>query len=210
MWYFTWILGVLLACAFGIINVLWLEAQEGLDQESIILDPLTKLPTRVGFLESLEDRIEQYKSEPSPFLLMLVSLDAYRTLSENDGNESVNQMVLKIADVIKQEIRLPVDSVARYDAATFAIILPGANIDVAEIVANRIRENVLTQKIVSSNEPIISIGVAEYPTHLSCGDDENFQQHIKSILQSTDKAVRQAQKQGKNGFCCATEQAVAS
>ncbi len=25
MWYFTWILGVLLACAFGIINAMWLE-----------------------------------------------------------------------------------------------------------------------------------------------------------------------------------------
>lgn len=25
MWYFTWILGVLLAAAFGIINVMWLE-----------------------------------------------------------------------------------------------------------------------------------------------------------------------------------------
>jgi len=28
MWYFSWILGVLLACAFGIINVMWLEAEE--------------------------------------------------------------------------------------------------------------------------------------------------------------------------------------
>ena len=26
MWYFTWILGVLLACSFGIINAMWLEA----------------------------------------------------------------------------------------------------------------------------------------------------------------------------------------
>lgn len=25
MWYFAWILGVLLACAVGVINVLWLE-----------------------------------------------------------------------------------------------------------------------------------------------------------------------------------------
>ncbi|MGY0218702.1 cytochrome bd-I oxidase subunit CydX [Endozoicomonadaceae bacterium StTr2] len=25
MWYFSWILGVLLACSFGIINVLWYE-----------------------------------------------------------------------------------------------------------------------------------------------------------------------------------------
>ncbi|WP_435104240.1 cytochrome bd-I oxidase subunit CydX [Arhodomonas sp. AD133] len=25
MWYFTWILGVLFACAFGIINAMWIE-----------------------------------------------------------------------------------------------------------------------------------------------------------------------------------------
>ncbi len=28
MWYFSWILGVLLACACGIINVLWYEFHE--------------------------------------------------------------------------------------------------------------------------------------------------------------------------------------
>lgn len=28
MWYFTWILGVLLALAFGIINVMWYEAEQ--------------------------------------------------------------------------------------------------------------------------------------------------------------------------------------
>lgn len=28
MWYFTWILGVLLAVAVGIINVMWLEATQ--------------------------------------------------------------------------------------------------------------------------------------------------------------------------------------
>ncbi len=25
MWYFAWILGVLLACAFGIVNAMWTE-----------------------------------------------------------------------------------------------------------------------------------------------------------------------------------------
>ncbi|RTZ81147.1 MAG: cytochrome bd-I oxidase subunit CydX [Gammaproteobacteria bacterium] len=33
MWYFSWILGVLLALAFGIINVLWYEAEQ--HQQSI-------------------------------------------------------------------------------------------------------------------------------------------------------------------------------
>ena len=31
MWYFTWILGLLLACSLAIINVLWLESTQDLD-----------------------------------------------------------------------------------------------------------------------------------------------------------------------------------
>lgn len=34
MWYFTWILGVLLAVALGIINVMWLESEQTLDEGS--------------------------------------------------------------------------------------------------------------------------------------------------------------------------------
>ncbi|KKC98192.1 MULTISPECIES: cytochrome bd-I oxidase subunit CydX [Photobacterium] len=34
MWYFAWILGVLLACSFGIINALWLETTENMDAEN--------------------------------------------------------------------------------------------------------------------------------------------------------------------------------
>ena len=35
MWYFAWILGVLLACAFGIINALWLEHTEMMDKKIV-------------------------------------------------------------------------------------------------------------------------------------------------------------------------------
>jgi cytochrome bd-I ubiquinol oxidase subunit X len=31
MWYFSWILGVMLAAALGVINVLWLETEHALD-----------------------------------------------------------------------------------------------------------------------------------------------------------------------------------
>jgi cyd operon protein YbgT len=34
MWYFAWILGVLLACSIGIINLLWLEAEENFEKNS--------------------------------------------------------------------------------------------------------------------------------------------------------------------------------
>ena len=41
MWYFVWFLGVLLACAFGIINGLWfdqIEDQEAKDKENLLIN----------------------------------------------------------------------------------------------------------------------------------------------------------------------------
>ncbi len=35
MWYFAWILGVLLACSFGIINALWLESADLMAKEAV-------------------------------------------------------------------------------------------------------------------------------------------------------------------------------
>lgn len=33
MWYFSWILGVSLACSFAVLNALWFELNEQRDQE---------------------------------------------------------------------------------------------------------------------------------------------------------------------------------
>ena len=205
MWYFTWILGVLLACAFGIINVLWLEAQEALDQESIILDPLTRLPTRVRFLEVLENKIGDYKTDQIPFSMMFISMDAFRSLSEHEDNDVVNNMVMTIAEVIKKNIRLPHDFISRYDAATFTIILPGATTNIAKTIAERICKNTVEQTNVPTDESIISIGVAEYPALIGGNIDDSMQEQVTTLLEETDQACKNAQKQEKNSSCCANE-----
>ena len=39
MWYFSWILGIGLACAFAILNAMWLEVAEGKPPEQAPHDP---------------------------------------------------------------------------------------------------------------------------------------------------------------------------
>ena len=112
-------------------------------------------------------------------------------------------MVLQVAEVIKQEIRLPLDTVTRYDAATFAIILPGAETSTAEVIAQHICENTVAQTQLQATDSVVSVCVAEYPAHLTCDTDENIQNKIRAILQSTDKALKTAQQQGCNRICCA-------
>ncbi|WP_153100267.1 cytochrome bd-I oxidase subunit CydX [Paraburkholderia hayleyella] len=48
MWYFTWILGIGVALGFGIINVMWLEAQDtfGKSGERPDASPPQKAPAR--------------------------------------------------------------------------------------------------------------------------------------------------------------------
>ena len=36
MWYFAWILGVVAAAAFGVINVMWYEFQDDLESNGVL------------------------------------------------------------------------------------------------------------------------------------------------------------------------------
>ena len=199
MWYFTWLLGVLLACAFGIINALWLEAQEGMDQQTAVLDPLTKLPARVEFLDALEQALNQYRLNKSGFALLLVGLNKFKQLSEQDDSTKLDQTVLTIAQMIKQETRPPIDFVCRYDAATFVILLPAANISTAKPIAGRICE-----QTESSSSPLVSIGVVEFPADVDFNINDSVQTQIKQLLQLADKALTAAQ-QTNTCICAATE-----
>ncbi len=199
MWYFTWILGVLLACAFGIINVLWLEAQEGLDQHTAVLDPLTKLPNRVEFLQQLEQIMEKQQTNPNnPFSLLLISMDAFQSVCDKLGEECLDKMIMTICRIIDFETRRQIDTVARYDARTFAVILSGSTIPFAQATAARIRDAVVEQLHDTDEGPLLSIGIAEYRQ-----TEGQSRPAMEDLLRCADKALNRARQNGANELCCA-------
>ena len=203
MWYFAWVLGVLLACAFGIINVLWLEAQESLDQDSSVLDPLTKLINRVEFLEVLEETIERCKTSGTPFSLLLVSLDAFQPILQQEGDEAANESVLNVTEIIKRETRREIDTAARYDAETFAIILPGAHTPAAETIARRVCDQATERLGSKSCESIVSIGIAEYPKPACPESAGRAWDEVEALLRTTDDTLKRAQRQDGGALVCA-------
>ena len=73
MWYFTWILGLGLALAFGIINVMWLEAnyafgvrdeaqtRERFERQKLVaglLKACEKRPVSIASIEGVADKVE--------------------------------------------------------------------------------------------------------------------------------------------------------
>lgn len=192
MWYFSWILGLLLACSLGIINVLRLEAQEALEKESLPLDSLTQLLTKNAILQRLREKIENSKRNGSPFSLVFISLKPFQKQQQLPLHE-LEAMLRDVVDVLKHDIRIGIDLAARFDEACFLLTLTGAPLKKAEQVANAIKKDVLENVKTADHIPVtVQSGAAEYSVHAV-----EFGTEVVTLEQEVQALIEVAQKN-----CC--------
>jgi len=162
MWYFTWILGLLLACSLGIINVLRLEAQEAWDKDNITLDPVTHLMTKDTMLVRLKEKVENSKRNGFPFSILLLNLSDFKTRN-NIANYEMDGILREVSNCFKDEIRGGVDIAARTEEDEFLIAMPGSPQNKAEEIAQRIK-NIIGEKVPAPQGVTVelSTGVAEF------------------------------------------------
>jgi cyd operon protein YbgT len=162
MWYFTWILGLLLACSLGIINVLRLEAQETWDKEHIPLDPLTQLMTKDTMLGRLKEKVENSKLNGFPFSILYISLKDFKIRNNLPAFE-MDAILRSVADCFKEEIRTGVDIAARMDEQGFLIAMPGSPLKKAEEIAAQVKNEIL-EHVKAPRDLVVEVatGVAEY------------------------------------------------
>ncbi len=189
MWYFTWILGLLLACSLGIINVLRLEAQEALAKETIPLDPLTQLLTKASILQRLREKVENSKRNGSPFSLVFISLMPFQK-QHNLPVHELEAVLRGVVEVLKKDIRIGLDLAARFDEACFLLTLTGAPLAKAEEVARIIRTDILsTIKTADEIAVVAQSGAAEYLEYSAkfAGDVSSLEQEVQALIQVAQK-----------------------
>jgi cyd operon protein YbgT len=165
MWYFSWILGVLLACSLGIINALRLEAQECLANENIAIDPLTQLLARESILERLQEKVDNSKRNDMPFSLLYFSLTDFKMKHQLTADE-MDTTLLNVVSTLNKDIRVGQDIAARVGEEDFVLALPGAALDRADVIASRIKRNILLNVMTPGGVPVeIGVGIAEYSDH---------------------------------------------
>jgi cyd operon protein YbgT len=165
MWYFTWILGLLLACSLGIINVLRLEAQETWDREHIPVDSLTQLMTKDTMLGRLKEKVENSKLNGFPFSILFISLKEFKAKNDLPAFE-MDAILRSVADCFKEDIRAGVDIAARMDDQEFLIAMPGSPLKKAEEIAAQVK-NEISERVKAPRDLIVEVatGVAEYSAH---------------------------------------------
>ncbi|WP_439371767.1 GGDEF domain-containing protein [Bradyrhizobium sp. DASA03120] len=128
-------------------------------------DPLTGAGNRRHFIEHIGAEIARAMRTGAPLSLLSLDLDHFKDINDSRGH-SVGDEVLRVFVRKCLEAIRPYDSVARVGGEEFMVLLPGATLDAAGAVAERLRSAIERTAFDVGVEPsvgvTISVGVSEF------------------------------------------------
>jgi diguanylate cyclase (GGDEF)-like protein len=155
-------------------------------------DPLTGVANRRQFIERAHAEIARAKRSGTALSLLSLDLDHFKTINDKYGHPSGDDVlcgfVRKCLDAIG-----PYDVVARVGGEEFMVLLPGAALDAACAVGERLRsaiaDNAFEVGIPPPIKVTISVGVSEF------GRDGDT---LDSFLGVADQRLYRAKGEGRN------------
>ena len=175
----------------------WVE-RENLYREMSTIDGLTRLANRRSFIERGRSELSRaQRMGTSPVACVMVDLDHFKRINDTHGHHAGDQ-VLVVASAIMMENARQYDEVGRYGGEEFAILLPGASMEAAAMVAERIRARIEATPVDVDGKTVrmtASFGVSCYPAP-GVGN-------LNDLLKAADKALYVAKEGGRNRVCLA-------
>jgi diguanylate cyclase (GGDEF)-like protein/PAS domain S-box-containing protein len=154
-------------------------------------DTLTGMATRGHFLDSAEREIERTHRYRRPLSVMMLDIDHFKSINDNQGHAVGDMAIQKIVGVLRQLLRVE-DLVGRLGGEEFGVLLPETDIERAAVVAERIREQIASLNIMNDEQRIaltVSIGLTEY---------QRSDAGIDALLLRADQALYEAKRGGRN------------
>jgi len=148
-------------------------------------DSLTGLPTRVLFLEKLEEKVRL----GTPTSVLFIDLDRFKAVNDSLGHRAGDELLAAVADRIRHCLR-PGDVGARLGGDEFAVLLDDTTTDEAVPVAQRLIDAIRRPFPLFGRDVFIgaSIGIA---THSDAAPADPG-----DLLGNADVAMYKAKKEG--------------
>lgn len=126
------------------------------------IDFLTKTYTKRYIERALAEALELHKEENQHFSLIFIDLDNFKTINDEFGHEKGDELLGKVANVIKGNIRAE-DCVGRYGGDEFLLLLQNSSYDEAKEVMARCKKAIVEDDELNPFGIEISGGIATYP-----------------------------------------------
>ncbi|KQP93746.1 hypothetical protein ASF60_13835 [Methylobacterium sp. Leaf113] len=156
-------------------------------------DPLTGLSNRRGLQKMLRHRFPAPGQHPVGGVLIL-DIDRFKSINDRYGHEGGDFILAAFAARMKAALRAT-DMIARWGGEEFLVVLPGANPQELQLVAERLRVSVADRPFLlpAGALPVtVSIGAA------MMGPDEPS---FEGVTQRADTALYRAKAEGRNRVC---------
>lgn len=153
------------------------------------LDGLTGLANRRRLDEYLPLAWEQCATRGRPLSVLLVDVDHFKRFNDRHGHLAGDELIRAVAALLRRSLRRSEDLAVRFGGEEFLVALPGAGLELARELAERLRGEIEA----SLGGITASIGVAsEVPK--SQGD-------VNTLIERADAALYRAKEAGRNRVC---------
>jgi diguanylate cyclase (GGDEF)-like protein len=168
------------------------ERAEGEAVRMATMDPLTGAYNRRTFHEIAERELSRARRAGQPLSIIIIDIDHFRPLNESYGIRTGDELLQKIADLVRAALRKE-DMLVRYGGGQFLVMLPDVPGPGAVVVAGRIRKSVEAEALQAGGHSLpvtVSVGVS---ARLDEGPES-----IETLLARADQALALAKQRGRN------------
>ena len=144
-------------------------------------DPLTGLPNRRYFQESLEKALADYHAGGDNFAVLLLDIDKFKGINDKWGHETGDAVIREFGSRLKAGIYKD-DLAARLGGDEFIVLLPGVDsVRSGELVMNKIRQAMMREWQLDDTVLSVSTSIG-----MTMPDEHST---LSSILKEADKAM---------------------
>ena len=171
--------------------------------ERAFVDPLTRLPNRVRFLERLETELAQSRRYGRRLAVVHLDVDGFKFVNDNWGHGVGDRLLQSLALRLTRGVR-EVDTIARIGGDEFLILVPDFKqagdmsrlaLKLVTLMARPVELEDRTLQITAS------VGVATFPDDGQSADE---------LLRNADTAMYRAKDSGGNSFELCTPELTAA
>ncbi len=173
--------------ALALVNI---RLRETLKQEAT-RDSLSGLFNRRYMEESIKREISRASRYGTSLGIIMLDLDHFKRFNNAFGHKAGDLVLQEMGKYLQNSIRKE-DIACRYGGEEFALIMPGASLEVTKKRAEMLQQDIQNLQINYNGKKLNSItlsqGVAIYPDHGQTGE---------AVLQAADYALYRAKRAGR-------------